>query len=84
MAVLTPSELAQLRRKVAKHVFSVPWSKAEINGALQVVEDRLDTDRGAFFGLIEAAAPRVFDAAQKKLIVAYVVMRFAFGEGAVN
>lgn len=71
MAVLTATERAQLRRAVAQTVTSVPWTKAQINAAVQAIEDFFENNRAALGAAIEAAAPGVFNAPLKQRLVKY-------------
>ncbi len=81
MAILTPSELAAIRKKLARNR-TVTWDKPQINAAIQAIEDRLQASKGTLNADIEAAAPGVFNAGQKRLIFANAAVRFAIGEGA--
>lgn len=72
MAILTPAQLAQLRRRVARGQVPITWSKPPINAACQAVENYFeDTGRAAIGAAIEAVAPGEFNAAQKTRIVAF-------------
>jgi hypothetical protein len=81
MAVLTASELAELRNGVANSG-TQSWTRAQVNAALQAVEDYFeDTARAGFGSAIEAAAPGVFTNAQKKRIGAYWLLQKYRREG---
>jgi len=70
-------ELRRVRNAVEKvaNDKGVPqtWSKPEINAAIQAIEDRWDAagTQAALSADIEAAAPAVFTAAQKKYLAAF-------------
>lgn len=81
MAILTATELAAIRKKLAANG-TVSWVKADVNAASQAIEDRLQASITILNDDIEAAAPGVFNAAQKRLIFANAAVRFALGEGA--
>lgn len=82
MATLTPEELRVIRNAIEKRVngFGVNYTKAQINAAAQAIEDRLQNSKTVLNNDIESAAPGVFNVPQKKLILAYVALRFAAGE----
>lgn len=76
MAVLTSAQLAELRQGCASSAAAagapVNYTKAQLNAALQAVEDWFEnTGRAAIGAAIEAAAPGLFNAAAKKRIAAY-------------
>jgi hypothetical protein len=72
MATLTPEQLAELRRRVARGQSPVTWDKLQVNAALQAVENYFeDVGRAAIGAAIEAAAPGVFGGPQKARIVAF-------------
>lgn len=83
MAILTVAELAAIRQRMARQFVPVIWTKAQVNAAVQAVEDRLVASKAVIGADIETAAPGKFDAAQKKAIAAYAVLRYAVGEGAI-
>ena len=66
MAVFTAPELQLLRQTMARQ-FPPTWTKAQVNAALQAIEDRLRlaATQTTIANDIEAAAPGVFSAAQK-------------------
>lgn len=71
MAALTVPQLTALRNAAERNV-AVHYTKAQLNAALQAVEDRmvLAATRTALAADIEAAAPGVFSAAEKQTIFA--------------
>jgi hypothetical protein len=72
MAIVSVSDLASLRQRCASDVASVTWTKAQVNAAIQALEDWFDTTgRQEAAAAIESAAPGVFTNAQKKLIGKY-------------
>lgn len=66
MATLSASELQTLRQTMTRQ-FPPTWTKPQVNAALQAIEDRvrLAATQTAISNDIEAAAPGVFNAAQK-------------------
>lgn len=74
MAVLTPVELAELRREVSRGEGSVPWDKVTVNAALQAIEDSFEASRaGMQTALDNASAPFAFGPALKgKLLAAWL------------
>ena len=80
MAVLSPTQLAELRRGCAQDV-AVNYTKAQVNAALQAVEDWMEaTARAEIATAIELAAPGVFTGPQKKSIFRWF-MRQKFERG---
>ena len=77
MAILTSTELAAVRRRVAAKAnekgVPIHWVKGQINAALQAIEDRWEaaSTKTATSNDIEAAAPGVFNVAEKKFLVGY-------------
>jgi hypothetical protein len=72
MAIISVSDLASLRQRCAADANSVTWTKAQVNAAIQALEDWFDTTgRAGAAAAIESAAPGVFTNAQKKLIGKY-------------
>lgn len=70
MAILLPDELADLRQSASKDRV-VDYSKAQINIALQAIEDWLEGNRVSLSNAINAAtAPYVFTPAMKKRMFA--------------
>jgi hypothetical protein len=73
MAVLTGAELGEMRRRAARAGVLPSWTKAQVNAALQAIEDRMTgtanvgnrSIKTAIGADIEAAAAGVFNAAQK-------------------
>ena len=47
MAVLTTTQLDELRQSFARDVTEVRWTKAQANDALQECEDYIENSRGA-------------------------------------
>lgn len=75
MAILTTDQLAVLRRS-AFPAENATWTKAEVNAALQAIEDYFETTARAGLGAaIEAAAPGRFSNARKKRLVAYWLLQ---------
>lgn len=71
MAILLPDDLTVLRQQSARDQ-TVDYTKAQINAALQAIEDFFEANRGAISAAINTAtAPYVFTAAQKRRMVAY-------------
>jgi hypothetical protein len=70
MAVLSSADLQELRSRLCFNTSTQTWTKAQVNAALQAIEDRvqLTATKNAIAGDIEAAAPGVFDASQKQLL----------------
>jgi len=77
MAVLADMTLSGLRRVCQ----AGGWSKAQINAALQAIEDTFEgPGRTALNNAIETAAPGIFDANQKRALVkAYLLAKFNLG-----
>jgi hypothetical protein len=76
MAILSPSELTDLRQRCAANVNTLSWTKAEVNAALQALEDWFDTSgRADAAAAMEAAAPGVFTNPQKRLIGKYWLLQ---------
>ena len=83
MAVLTASELATMRRACAAVGFPINYTKAQINAALQAIEDAMITQNipaGAVGATVSqylsgridlATSPLVMTAAQKKALFAW-------------
>jgi hypothetical protein len=68
MAVLTTEQLAPIRRNAAEEI-APRWTKPQINAGLQAIEDWFEANRLALGSAIETAAPGVFNATQKRLLV---------------
>jgi hypothetical protein len=73
MAIISVSDLASLRQRCAADATGgVTWTKAQVNAAVQALEDWFDTTgRAGAAAAIESAAPGVFTNTQKKLIGKY-------------
>jgi hypothetical protein len=67
MAVLSASELAELRSALTRNTTTQTWTKAQVGAALQAIEDRvrLAGTQTTIANDIEAAAPGIFSAGQK-------------------
>ena len=81
MAVLSLQQLARISNKLARRG-TVRWTKPVIYGAIQAIEDRLQSSKAILNSDIETAAPGVFTAQETRLIFANAAVRFALGEGA--
>lgn len=70
MATISAADLVELRRCAAKNSATQNWTKAQINAALQAIEDRLQlaATKTAISNDIEAVAPGVFTGPQKTLL----------------
>lgn len=81
MAAITSDELLALRRRAAASSATQTWTKAQVNAALQAIEDLMETTgRTAINNAIEGAAPGVFNGAQKRLLfAAYCEFKFRKG-----
>lgn len=67
MAVLNATQLTELRQACSRSGIAINYTKAQVNAGLQAIEDYFENTARAGFGqAIEAAAPGVFTAAQKK------------------
>lgn len=56
MAVLTTTELAELRNTVERHVSLINYDKTQINAAMQAIEDSFETSGdGILRGALNAA-----------------------------
>lgn len=76
MAVLTSDELTAIRREVARGLQAtgtpINFTKAQVNAAIQALEDWFEANRAAASTAINnATSPFVFTNAQKKQIMAY-------------
>ena len=77
MAILTVSQLTDLRQRVAATI-TPDFTKAQINAALQGLEDWYEASgRSAAAAAIETAAPGVFTNAEKKLLGKYWLLQKA-------
>ena len=82
MAILTADQLTELRQRFAATLATLGVTKAEVNAALQAVEDYFEnTARAGFGAAIETAVPAKFTAAQKKRLVAYWLLQKFTREG---
>lgn len=80
MAIMTPDELADLRRNCARERATVDYTKPQINAALQAIEDWWEANRAALGAAIEAAAPGVFSPAEKRRLAKHwLAHKFARG-----
>ena len=83
MAVLSAEERAALRRMVARLAeqkgVPVRWTKANIDAAMQAIENRweLAATKTAISNDIEAAAPGVFTVAQKRYLTTFWLLQKA-------
>lgn len=80
MAALTAPEFAPIRQRLADLVRAPHYRKAQVNAAVQAVEDWFEANQPALGTAIETAAPGVFSAAQKRLLVrAWLLSKFERG-----
>jgi hypothetical protein len=71
MAVLSPDELTKIRQECAKRV-PVNYTKAQLNAAVQAVEDWFETNRSSLSAVINnATSPLTLTAGQKRALVAF-------------
>lgn len=78
MAVLTPMQLAELRRETVKNLSPpIDFNKSIINAALQAVEDWYEGEKSTVSGLIDTAtSPFAFTNPQKKMMgAAYLIQK---------
>lgn len=77
MSTLTVTQLTEIRQGAATNGgTTVNYTRAQINAAVQAIEDYFeDTARAGFGAAIEAAAPGVFTNAQKKKIGKYWLLQ---------
>lgn len=81
MAVLTAEQLVELRQGVQSEGDSATWKKADINAALQAIEDKWGAIQAVLSAEVDTAtAPIVFSNAMKKKIGKYW-LRQRFGRG---
>ena len=77
MAILIPNELSDLRQKVAAKAkekdVTIDWLKAQINLALQAIEDEWEhpATKALFSDAIETVVPGLFDNQEKKIMGRY-------------
>jgi hypothetical protein len=85
MATYTPEELQALWTIVNHHTNSQHWVKSQVNAALQAIEDfvELPATRTAIGSRIETAAPGVFDATEKEVLVLAWAFTYATRKGYV-
>lgn len=68
MAILRPDQLTELRQECSK-VMRVNYLKADVNKALQAIEDWFEANRVAISKAIDSAtSPVIFTVPQKKQI----------------
>jgi hypothetical protein len=83
MALLTSDQLAALRRQCARGEIPVNYTKAQINAALQAIEDTFESAalQNAISNAINTAtSPLVLTAAQKRVLVKHwLASRFERG-----
>ncbi len=78
MAVLTDSELHQIRRQIVRAMRNnIDFDKPTVNAAIQAIEDRIESSKPIISADIDAAiAPATMTAAQKtKIVGAYLVLK---------
>lgn len=77
MAILTTNNLTQIRQDCAKDI-TVNYKKAEINLALQAIEDWFEANRASLAAAINTATtPFVFTNPQKvKLVKHWLLSKF--------
>ena len=69
MAIINADNLALFRRLLASETEEVTWQKADVNVAVQALEDWWETTgRAAAGSVMEAASAGKFSNAQKKAI----------------
>lgn len=73
MATLTAAQLDELRQNCSASASgNIGAIKPQVNAALQAIEDYCEnTAKAGFASAIEAAAPGIFNAGKKKILVAY-------------
>lgn len=82
MAALTPSQLAKIRRELAKGII-VDFEKKHINTAIETINDLFDSVKADWSTAVNSATeslapPYTFSNPQKKIIFAYWLLeRFA-------
>lgn len=78
--LLTSDQLSDLRRSAATEAAIVTWMKPQVNATLQAVEDWFEANRTSLGVAVETAAPGLFSAAQKRVLVKYwLAQKFARG-----
>lgn len=86
MAVLTPTELTDLRQGCERSANTAGAAQAatklQINAALQAIEDHTENvAKAGYSGAIETAAAGVFNAGAKKRLVAHYFRQKFLREG---
>ena len=71
MAILAADDLTTLRAEVAADQGVIAHTKPQINAAFQAIENWYEANRASLGTAIEAAAPGVFTAAQKRRLGKY-------------
>lgn len=81
MAILASPEFGAIRRDLEDEAIPINYQKAQVNTALQAIEDSFETTcKTALNSAIETAAPGVFTAAQKRAMVKrYLYRKFQRG-----
>lgn len=81
MAMLTSPELGAIRRDLEDESIAITYQKAQVNAAIQAIENSFETTcKAALNNAIETAAPGVFTAAQKRAMVKrYLYRKFQRG-----
>ncbi len=83
MATIGQGELINARRELAKSALEVRWTKAQVNLALQAIEDWFEEPPSAksdAAAAIETAVPGLFSNAEKKKIGGVWMLRKALRE----
>ena len=75
MAVLTSVQLQELRRISEPNRAPIAHTKAQVNAALQAIEDWFEANRAALGAAIEAAAPGIFNITQKRALVKFWLLK---------
>ena len=71
MAVLSTQQLRGLRNQMERRQAEVSYGKADINSALQAIEDWFEAERANLSAAIDAGTAHAFTNPQKKLLVGY-------------
>ncbi len=79
MAILTSTQLAELRRRLARGSATQDWVKSDINSALQSVEDWFETNKASLITAVDDATEPgfTFSSPQKKALIAYWLLQKA-------
>ena len=86
MAILNSVQLARLRQHVARKAnekgVPVHWLKAQINAALQAIEDRWEASstQTVLNDDVETVAPGVFSGAEKRFLLRFWLQQKADSE----